>query len=396
MGVPVVAVVGAGPYGLAVAAHLRARGVPVRVLGVPMESWRERMPPGMFLKSTPAASTIAAPRPGHTFADFRRDRGEAAVDDRYAIPVEEFVRYGEWFQRRCVPEVERAQVAEVGRDAGGLRVRLADGTAFGAGAVVLASGFPPYAWVPPVLRELHARGLVSHSSAFGDPAAFAGRRVAVVGAGQSALEGAALLREAGADPVVIVRRPQVPFGTPPPDGAARPAPARLRSPVSALGPGWPLLAISRGPAAFRLLPDRTRAHLVRTVLGPAGAWWLRGRFEGRVPVLAGRELTGAEAVDGGVRLRLAGAAEPVEAEHVLAATGYRVDVARLELLDPALRRALRTHGGAPRLSAGFESSVPGLYFAGLAAADTFGPVMRFVCGTGFAARRLSRTLTRRN
>ncbi|MFJ5229868.1 FAD-dependent oxidoreductase [Kitasatospora sp. NPDC088391] len=395
MAVPV-AVVGAGPYGLAVAAHLRARGVPVRVLGVPMESWRERMPPGMFLKSTPAASGIAAPGPGHSFADFRRDCGEAAVDGRYAIPVDEFVRYGEWFQRRCVPEVEREQVTAVGRDAGGLRVELADGAAFRASAVVLASGFPPYAWVPPVLRELRERGLASHASGFGDPAAYAGRRVAVVGAGQSALEGAALLREAGADPVVVVRRPDVLFGTPP-DGAARPGrAARLRSPVSPLGPGWPLLAVSRGPAAFRHLPDRTRARLVRTVLGPAGAWWLRGRFEGRVPVLAGRPLTGAEAVDGGVLLRLAGGAQPVEAEHVLVATGYRVDVARLELLDPVLRRALRTHGGAPRLSAGFESSVPGLYFAGLAAADTFGPVMRFVCGTGFAARRLSGALARRN
>ncbi|RKE22624.1 FAD-dependent oxidoreductase [Streptomyces sp. TLI_171] len=389
-----VAVVGAGPYGLAVAAHLRARGVPFRVLGVPMESWRERMPPGMYLKSTPRASSISAPTPGHGFDDFRRECGEAPVDDRYAIPVDEFVRYGEWFRRRCVPEVEQERAVAVGRDADGMRVELAGGEVFRPGAVVLASGFPPYAWVPPVLREPVGRGLASHSSALGAPASFAGRRVAVVGAGQSALESATLLAEAGAHPVVVVRGEGVLFGTPPPDGAPRSAPARLRSPVSPLGPGWPLLAITRGPAAFRHLPDATRARLVRTVLGPAGAWWLAGRFEGRVPVVAGRALTGVEEVDGGVRLRLSGTPEPVEAEHVVVATGYRVDVGRLELLDPPVREALRTHAGSPRLSAGFESSVPGLYFAGLAAADTFGPVMRFVCGTGFAARRLSDALAR--
>jgi hypothetical protein len=80
---------------------------------------------------------------------------------------------------------------------------------------------------------------------------------------------------------------------------------------------------------------------------------------------------------------------------VLAATGYRVDLDRLDFLDPALRGEVRTVAGWPHLTSSFESSVPGLYFTSLAAAETFGPVMRFVCGAGFAARRISAAVAAR-
>jgi FAD-dependent urate hydroxylase len=130
------------------------------------------------------------------------------------------------------------------------------------------------------------------------------------------------------------------------------------------------------------------------VLGPAGAWWLRERIEGHVEVLAGHALASAETGEGGIRLRLdaSGSERELEVDHVIAATGYRVRLDALGFLDGALRNRLTTVGGAPALSSSFESSVPGLYFVGMAAANSFGPVMRFVCGTGFAAGRASRHL----
>ncbi|MEU6235545.1 FAD-dependent oxidoreductase [Kitasatospora sp. NPDC047058] len=390
-----VAIVGAGPYGLSVAAHLRAQGVAVRVMGVPMGSWRARMPVGMFLKSTPRASSIADPEGRFGLNDFRAARRMVRVGDRYAVPLDEFVRYGEWFQQRCVPGVERAAVVRIAGAPPGFRLSLDTGEEFAARTVVLANGFPPYARIPAVLRPLVAAGLASHTSDHADLAKFAGQRVAVIGAGQSALESATLMAEAGAEPVLVARTDRLHFGEPPSTDRPgdRPWPERIAHPASTLGPGWSFVAFTRAPAAFRYLPDRTRAELVRTVLGPSGAWWLRDRVAGRFPVLTGHRVVSGEEVDGRVRLRLQGSTGTLEVDQVLAATGYRVDVERLELLDPGLRGAVaRRNGGAPRLSHGFESSVPGLYFTGLSAADTFGPMMRFVCGTGFAARQISRAV----
>ncbi|MFJ9951505.1 FAD-dependent oxidoreductase [Kitasatospora sp. NPDC091207] len=392
-----VAVVGAGPYGLAAAAHLTARGAAPRVFGEPMAGWRDHMPAGMFLKSTPRASNISAPAAGHRLADHRAARGLPPVGDRYPVPIAEFLAYGTWFQERWVPGVERCAVLDIGYDHGVFRLRLDTGEEVRSRAVVLATGLRAFAHVPGVLAAVRQEGFASHTSDHADLGRLAGRRVAVLGAGQSALESAALLAEAGARPTLLARTARLRFGTAPDTDlpGQRPATVRARYPGSELGPGWNLLGYCRAPWAFRHLPDDVRSGRVRTVLGPAGAWWLRERIEDAgVPVLTGCSVESARERAGAVQVRLRGATGALEVDHVLAATGYRVDVERLGVLDPGLRRAVRrTAEGAPRLSGDFESSVPGLYFTGLAAADTFGPLLRFVCGTDFAARRISAALT---
>ena len=388
-----VTVVGAGPYGLATAAHLAGHRVPVRVFGEPMDSWSDRMPAGMYLKSTPRASSISDPAGSHRLEHFRAAEGRVSGGDQHPIAVSEFIRYGLWFQDRCVPSLERTTVRSINGGRTGFRVSLSTGETFGSRAVVLAVGLTPYAYVPEPLNRLTDSGLVSHSADHHDLSRFSGQRVAVVGAGQSALESAALLHEAGAEPTVVARTPALLFGDPPPTDrpAERPLPTRIVKPASNLGPGWSLYACANAPGAFRHLPDRSRLHLVRTVLGPSAAWWLRRRLEGQVRLLTGHALGSAAESGGRVRLELRGPqgrTEVLDADHVLAATGYRVDVERLDLLGPEIRRAVQQVGGAPRLDADFESSVPGLYFTGLSAAATFGPVMRFVCGTDYAARRV--------
>jgi FAD-dependent urate hydroxylase len=408
-------VIGAGPYGLSVAAHLRGKGVPVRVFGDVMSSWRLNMPAGMCLKSTPDASSLSAPEPGYTLTDFCQANGIRPLTGTEIVPGELFIRYGQWFQRRAVPDVEPLRVERLTR-AGrrGFELTLSDGSAFAAGAVVMASGLNGFAYVPPELAGATGAGatgvgaagaagaggpapdgLVSHSSQHRDLAAFAGRDVAVIGAGQSALESAALLHEHGANVQVLVRG-TVRWGMPPRPPRTGPLSA-LPEPNSPLGPTWRIYPFSHAPFLFRYLPADTRIQLVRRVLGPLGAWWLRDRVDGKLPVLEGHRVTSARADAGKVTLGVASAAgsEELQVDHVLAATGYRVDLGRLSFVDPALRDQVGCVAGWPHLTSSFESSVPGLYFTSLAAAETFGPVMRFVCGAGFAARRISAAVAAR-
>ncbi|MGW3565621.1 FAD-dependent oxidoreductase [Streptomyces sp. NPDC000941] len=391
-----VAVIGAGPYGLSAAAHLRARGLSVRVFGTPMVSWREHMPAGMLLKSTPVASNIDAPQVGHTLLDFCcAEGGKRYESDWDIIPVETFARYGLWFQERLVPELERVRVVSVDRRGRRFELKLDSGEQFAARAVVVASGLAGLAHLPAEFAAAvpdgpSPTGPVSHSSQHRDLRRFAGREVVVVGAGQSALESAVLLAEAGAAAVrVVARGPRaVAFGAPP---DRQP---RLR-PESPFGRAWSLYALSHHAAAFRRLPAPARRYLVRTVLGPLGAWWLRERFAGRVQVTQGQRVTRVEVGSGGrvaLSLRGGGRAGELAADHVMAATGYRMNVAALGFLGPELRAEVVSRAGGPWLDAGYGSSVPGLYFTGLPAAASFGPVMRFVCGTEYASPRLAKAV----
>ncbi|MEV5988642.1 FAD-dependent oxidoreductase [Streptomyces sp. NPDC052051] len=391
-----VAVIGAGPFGLSTAAHLRARGIPVRVFGEPMVSWRDHMPEGMLLKSTPAASNIDAPRRGHTLVDYCDAAGiRRLVTDEDIIPVETFQAYGEWFQHKQVPELERTRVVSVDRRTGGdFELKLDSGELFTARAVVVATGLSGLAHVPRELAGAAADGPaptapLSHSSQHHELTRFRGKDLLVVGAGQSALETAALAAEAGARVRVVARgRGQVSFGAPP---WRQP---KLR-PESPFGRAWSLWALSYYPHPYRYLPAQARHYLVRRVLGPLGAWWLRDRFEGAVRVREVARIVSASATDGGPALTVrthAGRTEELTADHVIAATGYRVDIAAMDFLGHELRTELAVSRGAPKLGAGYVSSVPGLYFTGLPAAASYGPVMRFVCGTEFASPRLARHL----
>ncbi|MCL7425876.1 NAD(P)-binding domain-containing protein [Streptomyces sp. YS415] len=394
-----VTVIGSGPYGLATAAHLKRQGIPFRIFGELMGGWRSHMPKGMYLKSSPFSSFISAPAPGWKLSDFQASEGRATGGERDPVPISEFIRYGLWFQQHWAPQLEEVTVRRVETGpGGGFRISLDSGEEFDSRAVVVAVGIARFAHVSSVLAPLVGDGLVSHTADHVDLARFAGQRVAVVGAGQSALESAALLHEAGARPTVLARTPSLAFGPPPKTErpGERSVRARMMYPNSLLGDGWPLLACSRGPVLYRHLPARARAHLLRTILGPYGAWWLRERVDGRLPVRCGVRIGSAKpGSGGGVLLELEGPdgdRRTLEADHVIAGTGYRVDLDRLEMLGAELRREVVKNGGSPRLSADFESSVPGLFFTGLTAAPTFGPLLRFVSGSGVAARRISREL----
>jgi FAD-dependent urate hydroxylase len=400
-------VIGAGPYGLATATHLTERGVDHRAFGTPMGDWLEHMPVGMCLKSTARDSSIGSPHPGVGLGSWCADAGVEPYDKdggETPIPVTEFVEYGRWFQGREVPELEQEQVAGIARTPSGFQVELASGERFSSRTVVLAVGTAPFAYVPPEIRPAGrdaawACGRISHSADHHDLSGFRGKTVAVMGRGQSALETAVLLHESGAEVHLLVRSPEVIWGGLPlgPDLTLL---QKLHSPPSNLGNGWKHLLVTRYAAGFRHLPDGVRLAATRTILGPYGAWWLKPRFEG-IDVRLQTKVAGANPQADGVRLDLVdqnGTRSQLDVDHVLAATGYRVDVRSLGLLSGDLAGSVRTvqgSEGSPRLTRGFESSVPGLFFSGLAAAATFGPMLRFVCGSEFAGPRIADGVTAR-
>jgi thioredoxin reductase len=393
-----VAIVGAGPYGLSLAAHLGAAGVPFRVFGLPMQLWRDAMPAGMYLKSQGFASNLSDPAGRHTLRAFCASTGREYADYGLPVSLETFVAYGDWFRRAEVPNLEELMVLDVTRDltrAGEQYVlSLSDGTVARARTVVVATGVQHFPYVPPTLAELPAQ-VCTHPSAHTNLGVFTGQEVAVIGAGQSALESAALLHESGAQVTVVARTSKLAWnGEPLP--AQRSLLRKLREPEATLGSGWGTWFYSTQPHLYRRLPAARRISTARTALGPAGAPWLRPRVEGKFRTLLGHTVRWAAAEDGAARLGLRaadGTTREITVDHVLAATGYRTNLERLTFLDDGLRAEVRTLASTPDVGPDFQSSVPGLYFIGPAVAPTFGPVMRFVCGSDYAARTVARALT---
>ena len=388
-------IIGAGPYGLSIAAHFRRGGIPFRIFGRPMDSWLQHMPKGMMLKSDGFASDIYDPEKAFTLRQFCAERGIEYADAGVPVRLETFSAYGLAFRDRMVPELEDKLVVSVERVTGGFLLRLEDGETFQTRRVVLAVGITHFEYVPENLAPLPAQFL-SHSARHREVEPFRGHNVVVIGGGASALDLAGLLREAGADVQLVSRREELKFHSQP-TGKPRSQWQQIRHPQSGLGPGMRSRFFADAPAAFYYLPERLRLEAVRRTLGPSGGWFIRDKVVGKVPLHLGCTPQGAEVKDGRVHLSVQamdGSKREIVTEHIIAATGYKVDLERLKFLNPEIRSQLKTVGGSPVLSPTFESSMPGLYFAGVAAANSFGPVMRFAFGAGFAARTLTRALAK--
>jgi cation diffusion facilitator CzcD-associated flavoprotein CzcO len=392
-------VIGAGPYGLSTAAHLRASGLRVAVFGKPVELWRRHMPRGMRLRSHAWATDLADPAGRHGFERFLRAAGHSTS---YPVPIEAFIDYALWFTARAVGGVDETYVASVERGDGGFHVSLVDGRRLRARAVVMAIGLAYYVHRPLPYAALPAE-LVSHSGEHRDLGRFTGRRVVVIGGGQSAVEFTALLHEAGARAHLVARRPIDWLGRDRID--ERSIVERIVAPRAGIAPGWINLALERMPYLFYRLPQAIKDTRMRPYYAATASHWLKDRVSGKARVHEGRAVAGLDPAGGGVRVTLSDA-QRIDADHVILATGYKVDLTRLTMLHPSLLRQISTQaaipgvstagsGCAPALSPWFESSVPGLYFVGATSMRAFGPLYRFVVGCKPAAARVAAAIARR-
>jgi cation diffusion facilitator CzcD-associated flavoprotein CzcO len=378
-----VVVVGAGPYGLGAAALLRRAGVDVTVFGDLMSFWRGHMPAGMLLRSSAIDGCEIGEGTGAlTLTGFSRATGTTVPNP---IPVETFVEYGRWYQEVAVPDLDGRLVGRIDRRGGGFELELADGDVLTARRVIVAAGIDRFAYSPTSVAHLDPE-LASHSSDHPDLGVFAGKRVAVIGRGQSALESAALLAENGAEVELLVRGDVTRFLRGKRLREAFGPFSWLVYPPEDVGPPGINLVTAR-PNVLRRMPRSTQTAIGRRAIRPAGAVWLVPRVAG-VRITLQVEVVSAEETEGRqVRLRLSDGSERT-VDHVLAATGYRVDIAKYPFLAEPLLRQVAVVDGYPILADGFETSVPGLHFVGAPAAWSYGPLMRFVSGTWFTSRTL--------
>jgi thioredoxin reductase len=391
-----VIIVGAGPYGLSVAAHVRALGLGFRIFGRPLQTWREHMPAGMLLKSDGFASNLSDPAGAFTLEHYCAQSGIPYDHTRRPVSLETFTAYGLAFQQRMVPELDEQEVTAIDPVQEGYRVTVADGSTCLSRNIVVAAGISHFAHMPPALRPL-PRERLFHTSDVREPREWHGRKVTVIGGGASAIDTAVLLHEAGATVTLVARQRALKFAGPPPANG-RSLWDSVRHPSSPIGPGWRSRLYCDFPGWFHRLPQGMRLRIVRGHLGPAAGYPMRDRFVGKVTTLLGHDIQRAKIERGQVRLVLRSEqGVTVQAsDAVVAGTGYKVDVRRLEFLSPQIRDAIRCVEHTPILSSDFQSSVPGVYFVGAASVNSFGPMMRFACGSDWTARQLTRSLVARS
>jgi lysine/ornithine N-monooxygenase len=376
-----VAIIGAGPYGLSSAAHLKALGMDVRVFGQPMEFWANGTPPGMLLRSPREASTISDPKSAFTLEEYEKAIGITPVK---RLPRDTFVNYGRWFQTQLGTILDRRSVSRLCRDGLGFKLYLTDGEEINAKRVVVASGIARFKSIPAAFAHLS----IERASHCYDGRSFSqmGNRVVVIGAGQSAIESAALLAEAGVSTELVAKIPVLRW-------------IGMHQKLHQLGPVSKMLyskhdigpiGISRlvaYPNLMYRIPLWAKDPIRKRAVRPAGAPWLVPRLPG-VNITTSRSVVSAAEVSGELQLKLDDGTER-RVDHVLLGTGYRVDISKYEFLCESLLKDIKQIDGYPDVSAGLSTSVPGLHFTGATAARKFGPLLYFVTGTDFAARELA-------
>jgi cation diffusion facilitator CzcD-associated flavoprotein CzcO len=382
-----VAIVGSGPFGLSVAAHLR--NLRTRVFGEPMQTWRTQMPQDMLLRSAWQETSLAAPGDAGSIDRWSAEMQEPRVEP---LPLSTFLRYAEWFRQSFVPDGDPADVAHIDRHNGLWRIVTAANEEVDSRAVIVAVGATLFVHVPDELADVVPAEFVRPPSR-DDLERWRERHVLVVGGGQHALESAALAAQAAAEVELVVRSRIHWFADREPENPRGPLRRHLyRLAYPAVGYGPPgLNRLVLAPDVFAALPEWLRERLTRRALRAGGSPSLRPSIEGRVRVTERTSVKSAQRAGDGVVVELSDGTRR-EVDDVLVAAGYRFTLDRLGFLSRELKQKIALKDGWPVLDRWFRTSDPSLLFVGYAAEHRFGPLSRFVLGTKFTAARVAELL----
>ena len=373
-----------------------------------MAFWEHHMPPRMLLRSCQPASHIADPGNRLGLDAYACSNGNHGLQE--PLPVQDFIKYGHWFHQEAEIRADRRKVVHIEPSPTGYQLTIDDGEMLQAHCVVVATGITLFTHRPKTFEGLPA-SLVTHSAEQHEYERFRNKEVLVIGGGQSSLESAVFLREAGADVEILIRsrcvavkakrdwrletnREQVP----PESSGATLGWLQHRQWMSMfygkgdVGPAGISLLIQR-PNLLRKLPRRAKDWADRRSNRPMFSY-RHVPANGAVRVHTDRCVMQAQTKGDRLHLSLNDGSDRV-VDHVILATGYRVNIRLYDFLSPRVLERLDIVDGYPRLNFGLESSLPGLHFLGAPAAWSFGPLLRFIAGTEFASRALTRRIVRR-
>jgi len=376
-----IAIIGAGPFGLALAARLQAAHADFVLYGRVMSFWRENVAQGTQLLTHSKRCSFA-----HN--DFDVDGYGKSLGARVPdwMGADQFVDYGLWFYRNACPQADERTVTHVTRADKQFKIVAEDGSETLVDHLILAVGLKSFARRPAEFASL-PRDRVFHTCDFHDLSQFRRKSVAVIGGGQSAIDVSALLLEQDASVEVIAQAPGLFWLCP-------------ESPSQTAGifkdhSNWrsSVRSFINRPDVFRRIPAPLRARWLRRELRPAASSDRKPRIS-RARLSFGRTVREAQLAGDQVRLRLDdGTARNVDC--VILGTGYQVAVENIPFLPPELTGKIKQHQGYPELNSSMECSVPSLYFSGATAAWNFGPSMWFVRGVPWVAERIVQALARK-
>jgi len=355
------AIIGAGPAGLSLAAWAQESGISYQVFGEPLSFWKRHIPP-LCLRSPPVATNLSSPRPGHTYLDFARDHG---IEDGPQIEMSDFIGYATEF---CDTHGIRTshgfiQTIQYRDNCWGLKYGEETLLAKNVAIAIGLNGSQRNPGLPDAMSPMW-----NYVGNIHDYGRFKGQRVAVVGGGQSGVEAALLAAGAGADVHLAIREDGVKFRS-----------------LHAPGEWFYRNLFKHSRLLMPLLPgfaqDRLLAYLLEGTAEPA----LKDRLEqGDITLHTNASIAPIETHSATFVIRRP-CKEPVDVDYVIVAAGFNYDIRKMKMFVdlPILER-----GGLPILNRYAMSSMPNLYFTGMSALRLVGPQCQFVSGSGVMSPRI--------
>lgn len=372
-------IIGAGPFGLALAAHAKSLGIDCIIAGNPMEFWRKNMPEGMLLRST--CDWHLDTNNEHTIDRFLETQSQTCKDAE-PLSLQFYLNYTQWFIQQKQLNISSLYITRLDQNSDNSFTAVTnDGTSIHAKYVVSAVGLTYFKHIPGEVTACLPSGSYEHTCDMVNMELMKNKRVLIIGGRQSAFEWAALLHEAGAAQVHVSHRHASPeFKT------------SDWSWVNEL-----CYKLDDDSLWFRNSPQEEQDAIAKKLWNEGRLKlepWLKDRIQQEniqlwphTQVVACNKLA-----DQSLEVRFDNN-ETIIVDNMILATGYKVNVSNIPFFAQGnILAILAVKDGFPVLDGHFQTSIPGLFITGIPASKDFGPFFGFTIATRTSAKIIGSAL----